>query len=507
MIAVQASASGNLPLTARSPAERRDPGWFARPTELGLEGWYALLVLILATRPFYDLILRSPHWRLITDGSWLVVLVLALLAVLPVAGLRWLNWSMRALPLLWLVLLLALASATWSLQPQRTLHHALGLVAISVVGMTLGYLMSPRLLMRTLFWALTILLLVSVASELLGADLWLGRTPGGDRWHGTTWHPNFLGPIGACAGLYFLVALVCRRLDWRLALPMLVLAAVVTLMTRSATSIVMAVTGFATVASFCLGKRLRLGGDLTTLLVVLGLLGSATLALFYWESTTTLLGKDATATNRTAIWQDAIGILEYRPLSGHGYGVVWGLYGGTYFPEFATTVQASHAHNGYLQVATQLGLPAMASAVLLLLRTLVRSVTAFGRWSSAFALFATSYVVMFALGNMTEARLFERWLWDWDWLLFVILATALAAAEGASSRSKSGQRRPLASHGGQADLGSAPPAPAAGTGGRHHQPFGGAEAVTPVDDAPDGAAGRGADRFRKGQGQRLHRAG
>jgi exopolysaccharide production protein ExoQ len=425
-------------LTARSPAERRDPGWFARPAELGLDGWYALVVLILASRPFYDLILRSPQWPIITGGAWLVVLVLALLAILPVARLRWITWSMRALPFLWIVLVVAFASAMWSLQPARTLNQAFWLTVISVVGVAIGCLVSPRLLMRALFWALTTLLLASLAAELLAADLWLGRATDGDRWHGVMWHPNFLGSVAACAGVYFLVALLHRRLDWRPAAFLLSIAAIITVMSASATSIVMLVTGGAIVISFRVGSRVRFGGDLTTLLVVLGLIGSATIGLTYWEATTNLLGKDVTATNRTAIWQDAIEIVGYRPLSGFGYGAVWGLHDRTFFPEFDMTAWASHAHNGFLQVATQLGLPAAGATVALLIHTLIRGINAFSRFSSAFALFSLGYVVMFVVGNMTEARLFERALLDWDWLLFVILATALAAAESGSPYSKSG---------------------------------------------------------------------
>lgn len=415
-----------------------DSSWFSSILALGPPGLYALVVLVLSTQPFFYVLYGSPHAGTIIDAMWLLAFAVGLLLMIQSGRLRWVAWSIRALPLLWLVLFISAASTAWSLDPRRTLYEVCRMAGISLIGVGLGCLLSPRAFMRVLFWLFAGILLASLVVELtpLGGEGrwlegWSDLQDGVYRWRGTTVHPNRLGGISASAGAFFVVALLLRRLEWRLALSMFALAALTTLMTRSATAIVMLLTGAAAAACFFLGKRLRLGGDLAALLIALGLLGSASFGLLYWETSTDLLGKDVTASNRTEVWADALNIVEYRPFTGCGYGAVWGLFALSFFPEFESTTRALHAHNAYLQIATELGLPAMVMAIVLLIQTLMRSVTAYARWHSSFALFSLIYVTMFAIENMTELRMFVPELFNW--LLFVALATALARASPASA--------------------------------------------------------------------------
>ncbi len=193
-----------------------------------------------------------------------------------------------------------------------------------------------------------------------------------------------------------------RRLPVQVAVPLCLLAVFMTIMTKSATSIVMLLTGVGVVASFHLSWRLRLGGDLAAVLIVLGLVGLGSVTLMKWEGTTSLLDKDVTASGRTEAWDDAIHIIAYRPLSGFGLGVVWGLGRRTYFPQFHSTRSLSHAHNGYLNLAAQAGLPAVALTLVYLIRALVRAIADFSVWRSAFALFSVAYSFMFLIGNLAE---------------------------------------------------------------------------------------------------------
>ena len=350
------------------------------------------------------------------------------------ARLRWLTWSMRRLPFLWFVMLASAASCLWSLDPAWSLYKLSWPLGTTLVCISLGYLMRPTLLMAVLTWALAAVLLASLAVELVsvvGIDGWRGAAAGfpvgGQRWRGTTPHPNGLGEVAATGAVFFLVALLYGRLQSALAVAMFAVAVLITVMSRSATSIIMLVTGSLVVMCFRWGKRLRLGGDLASVLITMGLMGGAALALVHWDQTTAVLGKDITATGRTEVWADALAIIERRPAVGFGYGVVWGLWDLSFFPELETTRQFSNAHNGYLQLGTEVGLPAVAAALVLLVHALIRGIRAFSRWSSAFALFSTSFLVMFLVGNLTEVRLFV--IGTISWLLLVILATALARAE------------------------------------------------------------------------------
>lgn len=419
------------------------PQWSVDWRSVGVLSWFAVTVLLLSTQPFFDMI-PSRHWRIILGTMWGSVFLAGLGLAWRVAGLKWLLWSLQRVPLLWFLLLSAVASSLWSLDPAWTLYSVSWPLGLTLIGITLGYLIRPDALMGILASALAAFLLASLAVELLSLAAigdWRGMAPhyqyGNYRWTGTTPNPNFLGEIAATAGVFFLVALVYGRLAPAFALAMLLIAVLATFMSRSATSIVMLVTGSAVVAGFYGSKRLRIGGDLASVLLALGLLISAALALSHWEQATLLLGKDVTATNRLDVWADALAIIEYRPLYGFGFGVVFGLFDLSFFPEFETTTQTINAHNGYLELAAEVGLPALAVALLLLLHALLRAIRAFSRWSSAFALFAASYVIMFMIENLTETRLLVPGLFTW--FLFVVIATALTRADDAAPR----PRRPV----------------------------------------------------------------
>ena len=406
---------------------------------LGAPGLAAVAVLVLATRPFFDLIWRTPDWPLVLATFWGLAVILVLGVAWRAAGWRWLPDSMRRMPLFWVVLGLALASALWSFDPLLTLRKAGWLWATTLVGLALGYLLSPRVLMGALFWAFAIVLSAALAAALLFPDYGIFNS----MWKGTTPHHTDFGLVAAGAALFALVGLLFGRIERFLALPMLGLAAACVVLSTSATALVVLVAGLCVVLAFTGGRRLRLAASLVAVLVPIGMAGTAAIGLHQWERTTSLLNKDVTATDRTSIWRDAIRIIEHRPLTGFGYGAVFGLYDQSYFPERATLTWASHAHNGYLQVATQLGLPALGAAVALLIRTLLHAVLGFVRWSSPFALFAIGYGFMFLILNFAEARLFEHGLFEW--LVFAALAAALARHAGERRRRalpgrRSGQR-------------------------------------------------------------------
>lgn len=412
----------------RSERDTKEGSWYLPLRMLGAREVVALAVLGLATKPFFDVIWQTPHRPVVINTIWAVVLLPALMLVWQDAGVRWLPWSLRQLPFLWLVVLLALVSCLWSPEPVLTLRKSGWLLTMTVVALALGYLLSPRALMGVLMWVFSGVLVAALATALL----YPRYAATGNGWQGTTPTHVYLGMIAAAAALFFLVALLAGRLDRRLAWSMLALSSLTVFMARSATGIVMVVVGLGVVVCLIAGRRLRFGSLPMAVTVSIGLTVAAAMAVLHWENTTTLLNKDPTATGRTHVWDDALGVIAQRPLSGYGFGAVWGRRARSYLPEFETTKTAVHAHNGYLQVASQLGLPALAAAVVVLGHMIVRAISGFARWSSAFALFATSYGFMLVVLNFGEARLFDDLF---EWLVFVAIATALArAAEGQSPR-------------------------------------------------------------------------
>jgi len=161
----------------------------------------------------------------------------------------------------------------------------------------------------------------------------------------------------------------------------------------------------------------------------------------YVYDVTEMLGRDATFTNRAQLWAAAWQATLDRPWLGWGYGTLWSVSEDSAFIQeqlLNTPWTASHAHNGFLTVSSELGFPAGILAVACLLTTLVQTTQRYVRHASPINLFAIAFFVMFLVENLPEAWLFmHRSLF---WMLFVVVAVTLQ--RGGERRHGTAGRRP-----------------------------------------------------------------
>jgi exopolysaccharide production protein ExoQ len=135
------------------------------------------------------------------------------------------------------------------------------------------------------------------------------------------------------------------------------------------------------------------------------------------ESVLASRGKDLTFTSRTEIWDGVVRAIEERPITGWGVGGVWVNLGAEParsilrplgFPVF-------HSHNGYLEIALQLGVVGLLLVLLLMglvlaagLRELARDVD--------MGTFMVLFVALVATTSISEVTTMGVWLA----LLFVL---------------------------------------------------------------------------------------
>jgi O-antigen ligase len=129
-------------------------------------------------------------------------------------------------------------------------------------------------------------------------------------------------------------------------------------------------------------------------------------------------------TGRTPLWADAIKLIAERPLTGHGFQIIYHEFGRTYFPHIDSTWFQPHPHNTYLHIAAQLGLPALGLMVIFALVTLYRAFVVFSAQWSAFGLFASGYLMLYCVVNVSGSWMLEAF--QFEWVVFIALATALA---------------------------------------------------------------------------------
>lgn len=217
------------------------------------------------------------------------------------------------------------ASLAWSVEPTKTARHALMFVGTALVGWYIG----DRFSLREQVSLVVIVAMIGTFASIIGLVVWpdlairTGRVSG--WWSGVYVNRNFLGLMlsyGLLAAMFlfgktrYRVALGCA-----VALMVLLLAA-----TKSRTGPVALIVALIVTVAVSLLRRLGRGkltpmGGATVLLLTLG--GCGLLVHLYWSDVLARLGRDATLTGRTEIWQLARWFSDLHPWQGWGFEAIW----------------------------------------------------------------------------------------------------------------------------------------------------------------------------------------
>lgn len=185
-------------------------------------------------------------------------------------------------------------------------------------------------------------------------------------WRGVFSHKNIAGPVMACfsfAGIYLF-----RRGWTRSGIFLFAAAMLFMLQTGSKTTAgLVPLTMLIVVLPGMIGMRL-----MTPLLfaAAVAITAFATLGIVFIEPIKSLaaeLAPGLTYTGRTALWQFSGEMIAHRPWTGYGYESFWGtpiVTGGDQpFDRDWDIRGIVHGHNGYLDIAVFMGLPALVIAV------------------------------------------------------------------------------------------------------------------------------------------------
>lgn len=278
----------------------------------------------------------------------------------------------RTNPWFGVALLLALVSLGWSIDTALSLRRLFRLFTILVclLGFMLVHWRADRL-----GTALRIIITAVLGGSLVFGALFPAYAIHGESspellgaWRGLASHKNAFGGLAALGCLLWLqagVAGVCSRR--RTACGLLVSASCLWL-SRSSTSMLAAVLVGGYVLAFARrpANHRSLLRTVSALFLTLGLVaGLGTVNLLPgWHTLsspfTFLAGKDASLTGRTAIWSLVREHVSRRPLLGSGFGAYWepgrrlGSESGALLSHLGGFYPGT-AHNGYLDVANDLG--------------------------------------------------------------------------------------------------------------------------------------------------------
>jgi len=271
--------------------------------------------------------------------------------------------GVAAVPWTALLALLAVASSAWSLDPLLTLRRSVPFALAGLFGVYFAGRFSQSRQLAILRLALAGVAIASVAVALLLPAIGLDHSPGhAADWQGVFTQKNACGRmmVLATAAVLFGERLPIGRVA------SLALFAFVLFMSgsRGAWIIEAALVLLWLLVRFARGRgpRVRLTLAVAAPVATFGL---AALALLEYPRLALLFGRDPTLSGRTAIWIQVLRSIAQRPLLGYGYDAYWrGMQGPSLEIASAVHFVVVHAHNGFLEIALELG---AAGLVLLLL--------------------------------------------------------------------------------------------------------------------------------------------
>ena len=304
---------------------------------------------------------------------------------------------------------LAILSCLWSFDPAVSLRKSLTLLQMVTLAYYLVARHSVEQLIRLLSGVFGLALVLSLALGLAAPDLGVMHEAdlNGD-WCGVFVHKSALGEACILATLCFAwrwmheperrivhsaFLLLCFALAW-LSMSKLAQLTILLLGPMALCLCLLRLPG--------VGK-LWAGFVMVVLFVSAGAILSAT-----FTELTEAVGKDATLTGRVPVWQSLIGFAARHPLGGYGYNA--------FFVPGNPDVEAVwrrggwvmwDAHNSYVGVALELGLPGLALSAWILLAAVWRSIQAFSGGAVPWAGFAATYLLNYGLVSLVEMVLFR----------------------------------------------------------------------------------------------------
>lgn len=372
---------------------------------------------------------------------WLCFYVYSLFILCRAYGIQWLRDMVRMRLLLVIVLAIACLSPLWSYDPSLSAQRVVHLLGTTAMGVFIGYHYEVNKVSASLFAALCILIIGGAFAAILAPDLGQSTyeaefgTIGEPAWRGFQGGKN---GYGLTASVLVVVAL-CRvqSLSWArsrwVCVVVVAIGLVALLMSKSMTSVMALMLALAVLAMEKLAGHLRIPPPAALFLALACvLLARVAATMFGFDPSADwfgFIGRSSDLTGRTDVWLPTWRVIIDNPLLGHGYGALWfprlGLEGAQQ-GLLGLTWTAYSAHNGFLQLASEIGLPAAIFAVSFAVLSLVEMIRLYAFRPSPYVLLVIAFQVAFLVANVTEANLFvDR---NFFWILFVSLPLAAACS-------------------------------------------------------------------------------
>jgi len=336
----------------------------------------------------------------------------------------------RALALLleerWIVVLLlfALASTLWSVDPAETFRRSLGLIGTTMAGLFIGMRYEPKQQIRVLAVCIAIGAVASLIAGLFVPSV--GRMADGP-WQGVFYLKNALARVMTLGVVCFAFLAIGQRRNRIVSIAMMLLCGVLILLAKSATGIVVCV---AMLALLPFRRALRWPNrSLAVVIAAVVILPTGLIAWSNHDAILSALSRESSLTGRLPLWHEVRAEILDRPMLGSGYAAFWTTPQADRYRDILGW-DAPNAHNGFLDMALGLGFIGLAIFGIGVLRTLARGVAAAAESDESADAWPLFFLIYCLLYNLTESTLFTGN--SVFWILYAANAYWMVAAKSES---------------------------------------------------------------------------
>jgi O-antigen ligase len=326
---------------------------------------------------------------------------------------------LRNTKLLWAIVAMAFLSVLWSDVPNFAFRRCLNMLATSGFGLYLACRYSPRQMLRLMGWALLIAMACSIVVVLFWPDIGIDSQLTDYAWKGVFVQKNTLGRLMALGVLVFMF-LASDSKDHRRAYSFAsVLCVGVIFASRSATSALAVPILLSLVWLYALSRKRSFRFVFASAIVAaIGIACSVTV-LTDPSDLFALAGRDATLSGRLEIWNAVLPKIMAHPWLGYGYSSFWlGMQSQASADLWSLLHwQIPHSHNGFLDLAEELGLIGLG----LFLAGLIVSMSRGLRWAryqqANIGLWPLAYFSFMFFFNLSEGSILRQD--NLFWVLYV----------------------------------------------------------------------------------------
>jgi exopolysaccharide production protein ExoQ len=351
----------------------------------------------------------------------LALYIISLVLMLPRLG-QVLYHILKGNTLIWMMVILILASTAWSDFPDITLRRGLIVFGAACYGTyfaTCFPFQKQIQIMATVFFASVVSSLVfTIVLPKYGI---MSMPPHIGAWRGVYIHKQNLGTQMSLMSAFFLILL--KSEFWRekkgLALLGVVLSIFLVLASKSSTGLI-SVALLATCIHIFQWRRFR--PDILAFIVITAILSIGSIVIYLVDNAAAIvgvLGKDLTLSGRDQLWGAILQMVNQRPLLGYGYEAFWYVTGQSSRPDLIWNMigwDAPHAHNGLLEILLGLGWVGAGLFLITFINNIWRSLQRIALNPSATSYCSMIFLIYIVLTNITEKNFFGSNL---TWILYV----------------------------------------------------------------------------------------